>query len=340
MDRNFEGDSRIVSGWEAEPGQLPFQLSIRNVNSNGGVSACGGSIIHREWGLTAAHCTALRVSIVVRAGTVNLTQPVYIFETTEYYNHPSYVESLSVVQPNDIGVIKFGRALIFNDYVQPIRLQNSASQNRDYSGTRLTASGWGRTWTGGAAPENLNWVFLSGTSNLHCLIAFGGSSIIVESTICASAYNVSSQSVCQGDSGGPLTVVDDDGQLSEVGVASFVSSAGCHTDHPAGFIRPGHYHSWYYEVTGINFDWELVETTTSTPEPEIVETTTPGPATEDTTTESTTTETISEEDESSSSSDSDSIDESNDSDDVNSSDFSDLEKINVISKKELRYLTM
>ncbi|XP_052757671.1 collagenase-like [Galleria mellonella] len=257
------GDSRIVSGWEADPGQLPFQLSIRNVNANGGVSACGGSIIHREWGLTAAHCTASRVSIVVRAGAVNLTRPYYLFETTEYYNHPLYIESLSVVQPNDIGVIKFGRELVFNDYVQPIRLQNSASRNRNYHDIRLTASGWGRTWTGGSSPENLNWVYLNGTSNAICRNAFGGSSIIQDSTICASAYNVSSQSVCQGDSGGPLTVIDDDGVLSEVGVASFVSSSGCHTDFPAGFVRPGHYHEWYYEVTGINFDWEYDESTST-----------------------------------------------------------------------------
>ncbi|XP_059054800.1 collagenase-like [Achroia grisella] len=264
--------SRIVSGWEAERGQLPFQLSIRMVNPNGSVNSCGGSIIHQEWGITAAHCTATRTTIVIRAGAVNLTQPFYIFETTEYYNHPLYNEALQqVVQPNDIGLLKFGRALIFNDYVQPIRLQNSESKNRDYHGIRLTASGWGRTWTQGLAPENLNWVYLLGTSNIDCLIAFGGSSIIQDSTICASSYNVTSQSTCQGDSGGPLTVIDYDGQLSEVGVTSFVSATGCHTGFPAGFIRPGHYHDWYYEVTGINFDWVFNPLTTTT---EVLETTT------------------------------------------------------------------
>ncbi|KAM3957882.1 collagenase-like [Aphomia sociella] len=266
------GDQRIVSGWEAVPGQLPFQLSLRMVSAIGGVSSCGGTIIHREWGLTAAHCTALRVSLVVRAGAVNLTQPVYIFETSEYYNHPLYIDALSVVQPNDIGVIKFGRELIFNDYVKPIRLHNSASMNRNYDGVRLTASGWGRTWTAGNSPENMNWVFLTGTSNAFCRSAYGGSSTVQDSTICASAYNVSSQSICQGDSGGPLTVVDDDGEISEVGVSSFVSSTGCHTDFPGGFIRPGHYHDWYYEVTGINFDWEYSPpTTTVTPESESEE---------------------------------------------------------------------
>ncbi|GBP64694.1 Transmembrane protease serine 11F [Eumeta japonica] len=52
---------RIVSGWEAEEGQIPHQLSIRMVNTIGTVSSCGASIIHNEWGLTAAHCTALLV---------------------------------------------------------------------------------------------------------------------------------------------------------------------------------------------------------------------------------------------------------------------------------------
>ncbi|KAJ0173326.1 hypothetical protein K1T71_011502 [Dendrolimus kikuchii] len=260
--------SRIVSGWEAEEGQLPFQLSIRMVNPEGGVSACGGTIIHEEWGLTAAHCTATRVTIVVRAGVVNLTRPAVIFETTEYYNHPLYNEAMqSVVQPNDIGVIKFGRALVYSDYIQPIRLQSSYDMNKNYQGLRLTASGWGRTWTGGSSPENMNWVYLNGVSNEDCRVAFNFSPIVVSSTICASYYNVTSQSTCQGDSGGPLTVVDVDGETTQVGISSFVSATGCHTEIPAGFARPGHYHEWYEEVTGINFDW--VPTVDPEPETEV-----------------------------------------------------------------------
>ncbi|XP_060806838.1 transmembrane protease serine 9 [Amyelois transitella] len=273
--------ARIVSGWEAEEGQFPFQLSLRMVNREGGVTACGGSIIHAEWAITAAHCTATRVSVVVRAGAVNLTRPYYIFETTEYYNHPLYIEALQgIVQPNDIGVVKFNRRIEFNDRVQPIRLHRSEDRNRNYDGVRLTASGWGRTWTNGASPENLNWVYLRGVTNAACLAAFGGGSIIQPSTICARGYNDTTQSICQGDSGGPLTVVDEDGVLSLVGVSSFVSGTGCHTDFPAGFIRPGHYHDWYLEVTGIDFDWEEYEvstTTTTTPLPDT--TIYPGPNT-------------------------------------------------------------
>ncbi|KPI99023.1 Collagenase [Papilio xuthus] len=258
----LRSQNRIVSGWEAEEGQFPYQISLRMVNLDGRVNGCGGTIIHPEWGLTAAHCTATRVTIVIRAGTVNLTRPESIFETTTYYNHPQYIEALqSVVQPHDIGLLKFNRVLQFTDRIQPVRLQSSFDANKDYSDVRLQASGWGRTWTSGESPENLNWVYLRGVSNAFCRGLYG--SIVIDSTICASGYNVTSQSTCQGDSGGPLLVEDVDGQLTQIGISSFVSGTGCHTDFPAGFIRTGPYHEWISEVTGLNFDVQVEPTTTT-----------------------------------------------------------------------------
>nr|ABU98623.1 protease [Helicoverpa armigera] len=279
------GPSRIVSGWEAEVGQLPHQLSLRMVSPGGDVSSCGGTIIHSQWGLTAAHCTAGRVTIVIRAGTVNLTQPSAIFETEKYYNHPLYNEAFAwIVQPNDIGLLEFGRALVFSDTIQPIRLQRTAGKDDVYENAQAVASGWGRTWTGGSSPENLNWVYLRITTNADCLAAFGGSSIIQASTICARGYNVTSQSTCQGDSGGPLTTIDIDGKVSQVGVTSFVSGTGCHTDFPAGFVRPGFYHEWFEQLTGINFDWDYEEPATTTAAPESEEVTTSEPESEEVTT--------------------------------------------------------
>ncbi|XP_026333856.1 collagenase-like [Hyposmocoma kahamanoa] len=250
--------SRIVSGWEAEEGQFPYQLSLRMVTAVGGVGGCGATIIHSEWGLTAAHCTAGRHTFIIRAGAVNMTRPEAVFETREFYNHPLYNNNLpSVVQPHDIGLLKFGRSLTFTDRIQPVRIQASRDKDRNYDEVRLVATGWGALWTGQAGPENMNWVYLRGTSNAFCRQSYGQSSIIVNSTLCARYYNVTSQSTCSGDSGGGLTVVDDDGKISQVGVASFVSGLGCHVVIPAGFVIPGHYHDWYTEVTGIDFDWEL-----------------------------------------------------------------------------------
>ncbi|XP_068623296.1 collagenase-like [Battus philenor] len=280
---NVKRDTRIVSGWEAEEGQIPYQLSLRMVDAMGGINACGGTIIHPEWGLTAAHCTATRITVVIRTGTVNLTRPADIFDTTTYYNHPLYMEEVPWhVQTHDIGLVKFNRVLKFSALVQPIRLQSSLDKNKNYEGIRLQASGWGRTWTGSGAPENLQWVYLSGVTNSFCSNAFGGGAFVVDSTICASGYNVTSQSICQGDSGGPLVVIDVDGLPTQVGITSFVSSRGCHVDLPAGFVRPGHYHDWLTEVTGYDFDFVPVPTTE---EPEPEETTTEEPEPEETTTE-------------------------------------------------------
>ncbi|CAH0713458.1 unnamed protein product, partial [Brenthis ino] len=100
---------RIVSGWEAEEGQIPYQLSLRMVSPVGTVFSCGATLIHHEWAMTAAHCTAMRITLVVRAGSVALTRPAMIFETVEHINHPGYDNIAAGVQPDDIGLIRFDR---------------------------------------------------------------------------------------------------------------------------------------------------------------------------------------------------------------------------------------
>ncbi|KPJ04800.1 hypothetical protein RR46_02497 [Papilio xuthus] len=73
-------------------------------------------------------------------------------------------------------------------------------KNFDYSGVRLTVSGYGRTddlWNGGAASEILLWVYQLGVSNEECLRWYPNSRVIREQTICAAAYNQTGQSSCQ-----------------------------------------------------------------------------------------------------------------------------------------------
>ncbi|CAG5047296.1 unnamed protein product [Parnassius apollo] len=229
------GESRIVSGWEATPGQHPHHAALRMVYPQGLVSACGGSIVHRNWMITAAHCTAGTITLVVRAGVVDLTKPEYIFETTEWYNHPTYNDlAPSVVQPNDISIVRLQRPVVYSDNLRAIRIQPASEAYNDYMGQILYASGHGRTWTGGSSPEVLNWVYLRGVSNPSCATVFG--SIITSTTICAQFFNVTSQSICQGDSGGPLVTWDADGDPILVGVSSFVAGGtwGCHSGLPGG----------------------------------------------------------------------------------------------------------
>lgn len=50
-------NSRIINGRPARPGQFPYIISLRYDNRH----VCGGSIISRDYIVTAAHCVAHQV---------------------------------------------------------------------------------------------------------------------------------------------------------------------------------------------------------------------------------------------------------------------------------------
>ncbi|XP_047538641.1 collagenase-like [Vanessa atalanta] len=257
-------NTRIVGGWEAVLGQIPHQVNIRMVAAVGSVTSCGGSIIHNNWVITAAHCLANRVSFVIRFGVVELIRPTYIIEehSSNAFIYPSYNVSVNAVQRDDIALIKLSRSIPYGPNIQPIRMQSSEQKDVDYNNVVLTVSGFGLTndiWNGGAASQVLLWTFNRGISNAECRRWFLS---VHPQTVCAQYYNNTIQSACSGDSGGPLTMVDEDGKLTMIGIVSFGSTAGCSSIFPTAYVRPGYYQDWIYEVTGIDFDW------TSSPKPE------------------------------------------------------------------------
>ncbi|CAF4804967.1 unnamed protein product [Pieris macdunnoughi] len=265
LREDFEGSQgRIVAGWEAEDGQIPYQISLRMVNNVGRVSSCGGSIIHHNWVITAAHCLANRITFVVRFGLINLTKPEYMVESIRPFLHPQYNEQIQRVQTHDIALLGINQPIPYGPNIQPARLQNSEQKNLVYEGVRLTVSGYGLTddrINGGSASEVLRWVYLLGITTAECRAWYPGSSVIADQTLCAKSYNDTAQSSCQGDSGGPLTNIDTDGKPTMVGIVSFGSSAGCNSPFPSAYVRPGHYHDWIKEVTGIDFDWKNSDNT-------------------------------------------------------------------------------
>merc|ERR1712012_1137973 len=60
--------------------------------------------------------------------------------------------------------------------------------------------------------------------------------------------------VCNGDSGGTLNIRQSEGgnKWTQVGVTSFVSSAGCESGNPHGFSRVAEHLEWIETVTGLS----------------------------------------------------------------------------------------
>ncbi|CAH2268857.1 jg27184 [Pararge aegeria aegeria] len=259
---------RITGGWEAKEAQIPHQINIRMINAFGTVSSCGGSIIHAEWIITAAHCLANRHTYIVRFGALNLTQPTIITEESiaNRVMHPNFSETMGWVQPDDIALLRLSRAIPWGPTIQPIRLQSSSQKDVDYNNVMLTASGYGLTndrLQGGESSEVLMFVHLRGISNPDCLNWY---LTMDPQTLCARYYNNITQSTCSGDSGSPVTTVDEDGQLTLVGIVSFGHRQGCTQGIPTGHVRPGYYHTWIRESTGIDFDWDKCERKSAAPE--------------------------------------------------------------------------
>ena len=112
-----------------------------------------------------------------------------------------------------------------------------------------TASGFGRTSNTGGTAQSLMWTNLRIISNEQCAKIYG-TSIIVSSTLCALGYDSDNQSTCNGDSGGPL-ITEVDGEKMQIGVVSFVSSAGCSSGNPSGYARTTHFRNWINQKTGV-----------------------------------------------------------------------------------------
>merc|ERR1712154_521187 len=77
-------------------------------------------------------------------------------------------------------------------------------------------------------------------------------SIIYSGIMCIDAAG--GKGVCNGDSGGTLNIRQTEGgnKWTQVGVTSFVSSAGCESGNPHGFSRVAEHLEWIETVTGLS----------------------------------------------------------------------------------------
>lgn len=146
-------ENRIIGGVTAQPGQFPYQVSLRALERlpNNSVvigHRCGSSIISNRWILTAAHCTQdafskpSSMAVYVGAHHINNDGQKNLIE--EIVDHPDFDRPNL---KNDISLLRTVKPIQFSKAVQPIPLRKGFVAK----GTPSIVSGWGEMQVGNSA---------------------------------------------------------------------------------------------------------------------------------------------------------------------------------------------
>jgi secreted trypsin-like serine protease len=239
-------DNRIVGGAEATTGKWPSMVAIfLRRQGQLAFNFCGGTLIGREWVLTAAHCAAamkrvqaseVSTSFFVREGTNNLnSNEGHDLNVTSIIAHEAYNPSLTL---NDVALLRLaGPASSPRQKLLGSTMVIDALHERAMS----TVTGFGLTEEGGRASAPLRQVDIPIVGREACQGVYG-TQAITDANFCAGEKSGGKDS-CQGDSGGPLFVPDRTGEQMQAGVVSW--GKGCaRAGYYGVYASVGHFGNW------------------------------------------------------------------------------------------------
>nr|ABU41050.1 serine proteinase [Lepeophtheirus salmonis] len=216
-----------------------------------GSGRCTGSIVNKQYILTASHCVAQFDRFTISAGTHDYSKDEphqQIMLATESIPHPNFTNNMFEYH-DDIALIKLEKELEFNDYVRPICLPKYSDMGKTFADETVTSTGWGLI-QGSPNPISVPQLhYVNGLrviKNDVCAQTYG--SLINEDLICIDSSD--HKGVCNGDSGGPMNYEIEDGKYMQIGVADFVGGKTCDDGKPEGFARVTSYLEWIEENTG------------------------------------------------------------------------------------------
>uniref|UniRef100_A0A8C1C176 Peptidase S1 domain-containing protein n=1 Tax=Cyprinus carpio carpio TaxID=630221 RepID=A0A8C1C176_CYPCA len=241
-------NNKIVGGVDAKAGAWPWQVSIQTPSFG---HFCGGSLINKDWVLSAAHCfTDVIASNIVmyfgRHSQLGLNPNETYRTASRIIVHPKY----NLIKfDSDIALVQLSSSVTFSDYIRPVCL--AAAGSVFGGGTESWITGWGLLKSEGEPANILQEVQVPVVSDNDCYNAFAALTTITSNMICAGLINVGGKHSCQGDSGGPV-VSRNSSLWIQSGIVSFGASPCDNPKYPSVFARVSQFQDWITSNIGSN----------------------------------------------------------------------------------------
>jgi secreted trypsin-like serine protease len=238
----------IVGGAPADPGEWPWQVALVDGAATDlyADQFCGGSLVAKDWVVTAAHCVeGLAIADVdVVAGIYNLQTPAAGYQRRDVKKiviHPSWNPA---TYNYDIALLRLKSDVILggSGATKTQTIELVAPTIGDLAGFNSWVTGWGNTESLPLWPTQLYEVEVPIISNSICNDASRYAGGITNNMLCA-GFDAGGKDSCQGDSGGPLVIKDVSGQYRLAGIVSW--GDGCAEPMlPGVYTRVSNFTAW------------------------------------------------------------------------------------------------